>query len=87
MPPKCHCPNCGTPLKLIEGSISKTFSNFNVFLGKCDNGHSWEVIEDLSDGGRIQITQVLNGNGDHEDESCDDDELSGLEVELAQQWN
>lgn len=86
MPPKCHCPDCGTPLTLTEDSISRMLSNVNVFLGKCGNGHSWEVIEDLTDGGRVQITQLLDG--DHKDgEESEDEELSGVEIDLAQQWN
>jgi len=57
-----------------------------VFLGKCDNGHRYEVTEDLSDMGRVKLTQVLEIDEACEND-CEEDELGGQEVELGQEYN
>jgi len=88
VPPKTFCPDCGKPLTLEEQPESKFLKDMCVFLGKCENGHRYEVIEDLSDMGRVKLTQVLEI-----DEACEDgceeeeDELGGQEVELGQEYN
>jgi len=84
--PQCYCLDCGKPLKLTEDPISKLFSDLTVFMAKCENGHRYELIEDLRDGGRTILTQVL----DSDVNGCEDDGedyVGGPEMDLAREWN
>jgi len=62
------------------------FRDLYVFAARCENGHRYELIQDLQDGGRTRLTQMLDAdNGDSEDH--EEDELAGPENEIAQEWN
>lgn len=83
--PKCYCPDCGKPLTLTEEPVSKLLKDAYVFVGKCEDGHRWEVIQDLADMGRIKLTEILDSDNNCEEE--DDDDIGGPEIDLADQFN
>jgi len=86
--PKTFCPDCGKPLKLTEEPVSKMLRDMNVFMGKCENGHCYEVQEDLQDMGRVKLTQILKTDEEYCGDGCEEEEeLGGQEIELNQEWS
>jgi hypothetical protein len=59
-----------------------------LFIGECENHHKWEILQDLADMGRVNMTQMLQTDDEACEEDCDDDEAEGgPEIDLARQYN